>query len=286
MEAGKEATIIESVIGEGREQHELNRFNVRVKTIAGFLFPIFVLGLVWELISRAGLVNPILFPPPSKVLISTIKYITPAGNWLLLYDIKMSVYRLLVGSFLAIGIGIPLGVGIGMVPALYRFFTPILSILLPIPSIAWVPIVILWLGLGNATPIFIVFLSGIFPVIYNCSAGVRSMDHRHVWAAQTMGANNLQVFFGVILPGALAYIVTGVKLAIGGGWRSLVGAEMLSATMFGIGYRIFQAKGFLQLEMMYAGIIWLAVLGFILENAIFAPLETRTLKRWGMLKEL
>ncbi|MCL5108614.1 MAG: ABC transporter permease [Chloroflexi bacterium] len=258
----------------------------RLESTAAFLFPILVLIGAWEVVSRVGLVNPILMPPPSRVFSETLRYMTPAGGWLLWHDAGMSAYRLLAGSVLAVVVGIPLGMGIGMVPAIYRFFTPILSILLPIPSLAWVPIVILWLGIGDATPIFIVFLSGIFPIVYNTSAGARSMDYRLIWAAQTMGARNLRLFLGVILPGSLGHIVTGVKLAVGGGWRSLVAAEMLAASMFGLGFRIFQAKGFMQIELMYAGIIWLAVLGFLLENGVFVPLETSTLRRWGMLREL
>ncbi|MBC7077157.1 MAG: ABC transporter permease [Synergistales bacterium] len=253
---------------------------------AGFLFPVAVLALVWEAISRLGLVNPILLPPPSRVLGLTLHYLGPRGDWMLWRDAVMSTYRLLAGSLLAVGVGIPLGMGIGMFAPLYRFFTPILSILLPIPSLAWVPVVILWLGLGNTTPIFIVFLSGIFPIVYNASVGARSVDQKLMWAALTMGATKRQLFLGVILPGSLAHIVTGVKLAVGGGWRSLVAAEMLAATLYGLGYRIFQAKGFMQIELMYAGIIWLAVLGFLLENGVFIPLESRTLKRWGVVREL
>ncbi|MHB1417734.1 MAG: ABC transporter permease, partial [Chloroflexota bacterium] len=203
-----------------RSSQGWHSLTTRVTSLASFLFPIFMLVCAWEAISRLGLVNPVLLPPPSRIIALTVHYMTPAGGWLLWNDAAMSAYRLVLGSILAVAIGIPLGMGIGMVPALYRFFTPILSILLPIPSLAWVPIVILWLGIGNATPIFIVFLSGIFPIVYNTSAGARSMDYRLIWAAQTMGASKVQLFFGVILPGSLAHIVTGVKLAVGGGWRS------------------------------------------------------------------
>jgi NitT/TauT family transport system permease protein len=250
------------------------------------LGPIATLVAAWELASRLGWVNPVLMPPPSLVFLSMVRYLGPGGDYLLWKHIALSLYRLLAGFVIAAAAAVPFGTAVGLFRPVYRFFTPILSIILPIPSIAWVPIVILWLGLGNATPIFIVFITAIFPIIYNVSTGVRSIDHKHVWAAQIMGANTHQIFLGVMLPGSLAYILTGLKLGMAGGWRALVAAEMLSATAYGLGYMIFEARTFLQVEIMYAGIMWLAVLGFLLENILFGNLEAKTLRRWGMLKDL
>lgn len=267
-------------------KQEARGFIPVLKKLILYIYPLILLLLLWESASRFHFVNSILLPPPSRIISHTLRYWGASGDWLLWRDAAMSFYRLFIGCVLAIVVGIPLGMSMGIVGRINRFFTPILSILLPIPSLAWVPIVILWLGIGNSTPIFIVFLSGIFSIVYNTSIGARSVDHKLIWAAQTMGASKFQVFMDVILPGSLSYIITGTKLAIGGGWRSLVAAEMLSATMFGLGYRIFQAKGFMQIEMMYAGIIWLALLGFLLENCAFRPLESKTIKRWGSLREL
>lgn len=250
------------------------------------LGPVATLLLAWEIVGRLGWVNPVLMPPPSIVFLSMARYLTPAGDYLLWKHMALSLYRLLAGFGIAALTAVPFGTAVGLFRPVYRFFTPILSIILPIPSIAWVPIVILWLGLGNATPIFIVFITAIFPIIYNVSTGVRSIDQKHIWAAQIMGADTYQVFLGVMLPGSLAYILTGLKLGMAGGWRALVAAEMLSATAYGLGYMIFEARTFLQVEIMYAGIVWLAVLGFLLENILFGNLEARTLRRWGMLKDL
>lgn len=265
---------------------EVGSFELRIRGTVGFLVPLACLVLLWEGIARLGFVNPALFPPASVVFERTSELLSAEENYLLWKHIARSLYRLAVGCGAAIVLGILLGTAMGMVNPVYRFFTPILSIIIPIPSIAWVPIVILWLGLGNATPMFIVFISAIFPILYNTSTGVRSINRKHLWAAQTMGANSWQILSGVILPSALAYIITGLRLALAAGWRSLVGAEMLSATGYGIGYMIFEAKDFLQIEVMYAGIVTLAILGFILENGVFGTIEQRTLRRWGMLRDV
>lgn len=256
----------------------------KLKGIINFLFPIFCLIIFWELLARSNLVVSYLFPPPSQVFQKWINLFSPP-LYIMRQDILHSLYRLMYGFLLSAGIGIVLGIAMGLSTRVYRFFTPILSLLLPIPSIAWIPIVILWLGLGDLTCTVIVFLAGIFSVVYNVSTGVRSVSKYHIWAAQTMGATRLKIFYKVMLPGALPYIITGLRLAMGGGWRALIAAEMLSATMWGLGYRIYQAKQFLAVDVMYAGIISLALMGFILERIIFTYIERRTVERWGMVRE-
>lgn len=257
----------------------------KVKSAVNFLFPIFCLLLVWEILARLHLVVPYLFPPPSQVFQKWISLFSPP-LYIMRQDILYSLYRLMYGFLLSAGIGIALGITMGLSNKVYKFFTPLLSLLLPIPSIAWIPIVILWLGLGDLTCVVIVFLAGIFSVVYNVSSGVRSVSKYHIWAAQSMGATKLQIFYKVMLPGALPYIITGLRLAMGGGWRALIAAEMLSATMWGLGYRIYQAKQFLAVDVMYAGIISLALLGFTLERIIFTYIERRTVTRWGMIREM
>lgn len=249
-----------------------------------FLFPLATLVLLWQAVYSLGLVNPVLVPSPQQVLQALITNLSAASGFLFEKDMGWSFFRLIGGYLSAVVFAVAFGVAIGLSKPLHRFFSPILSIIFPIPALAWVPLVILWLGLGNITPMFIVFITAIFPIIYDTSAGVRGVDQKHVWAAQTMGAGRWQILTRVIIPGALAPIITGLKVGLASGWRALVAAEMLSATVYGLGYRIFAAKEFLQIPLMYASIIALAVLGFILENVIFSPLEVVTLRRWGMIR--
>ncbi len=243
-----------------------------------------ILFSLWEVIARLGLVSQFLLPPPSSIIITWIDLLSPSMNYLLEKHIFCSFYRLMYGFLLAAALGIPLGILMGISDPVYKLFSPALSLLYPIPSIAWVPVVILWLGLGDMTIITIIFLSAIFPIVYNVSMGVRGVDKRYIWAAQIMGAKGFHIFTKVLIPGAFPYIVTGLKLAMGGGWRSLVAAEMLSATAYGVGYMIFEARTFLAVEVMFSGIITLAIIGFILERVVFGFIERRTLERWGMLR--
>lgn len=257
-----------------------------LRSVLAFIFPIFVMASAWEAVARMGIVNPVLLPPPSEVAATAWHYLTAAGEYLLWRHIGWSLYRLLFGYLLAAVSSVALGAAMGMFRPVYRFFTPILSLLMPIPSLAWVPIVIIWLGLGNATPIFIVFLTAIFPILYNTATGVRSIDMKMIWAVRSMGATRSQLFWNVILPGALVHIITGLKVGLAGAWRALVAAEMLSAAVYGIGFMIFEAREFLQIPVMYAGIVCLAVLGFLLENATFGVIEALTLKQWGSLRDV
>lgn len=249
-----------------------------------FIGPILTLALIWEALARLQLVSSVLFPPPSRVVATVIQMAGPQGGYILWSHMALSLYRLGVGFLLAAAVAVPFGTLVGMSPRAHAFFSPILSILIPIPSLAWVPIAILWLGIGNATPIFIVFFTAIFPIIYNAAMGVRSVDQKHLWAARIMGANTRQLFFGVILPAGLGHLITGLKLGLSSGWRALVAAEMLAATAYGLGLMIFEARTFLQVEVMYGGIFVLAILGFLLENLLFGTLEVRTLQRWGLVR--
>ncbi len=249
-----------------------------------FTGPIVTLLVVWEALARLRLVSSVLFPPPSQVVATVVAMAGPQGEYILWSHMALSLYRLGAGFLLAAVVAVPFGALIGLSPRAYAFFSPILSILIPIPSLAWVPIAILWLGIGNSTPIFIVFFTAIFPIIYNAVMGVRSVDQKHLWAARIMGANTRQLFFGVILPAGLGHLITGLKLGLSSGWRALVAAEMLAATAYGLGLMIFEARTFLQVEVMYAGIFTLAVLGFLLENLLFGTVEVRTLQRWGLVR--
>lgn len=267
------------------EPRRIGGWEHRTRATVNFLGPILILLLVWEGIARAGILSPFLFPPPSAIFAKMFNLMSASRDYILWKHMARSLYRLAAGFASAALVGVMLGTAMGLSARVYRFFSPILSILIPIPSIAWVPIVILWLGLGDRTPITIVFLSAIFPIIYNTAAGVRGINKKHLWAAQTMGATRIQIFTGVVMPSALASILTGLRLGLAASWRSLVGAEMLAATGWGVGYMIFEAKDFLQVKVMYAGILTLAILGFILENGIFVTIERRTLRRWGMIRE-
>jgi len=194
-----------------------------------------------------------------------------------------TLYRVLCGFGLAVFVGLPLGVLMGRFRPVEHFVLPLASALMPIPSLAWLPVFILWFGLGNTVTILIVFYAALFPMLLNTWSGVRSVNPIWLRAAGAMGADDRRLFRHVILPGALPYIMTGLRLGLAQAWRILVGVEMLAAVPWGLGWLIFGAREFLNTDVMLAGIAVIAVIGLALEKLVFQPLEAVTVVRWGMM---
>ncbi|QOZ09141.1 ABC transporter permease [Bradyrhizobium sp. CCBAU 51765] len=251
-----------------------------------FCWPIAAVLLLWEASSRLGLMNPVLMPPPSAVVANMVRLLHSENGALpvLLKHTLVSFGRIAVGYGLAAVICTALGLLMGINRSVHAFFDPIITVMMPIPTLAWVPIIILWLGMTDATIIFVIFLAGLFPIIYNSAAGVRGISKKHLWAAELMGASHFKLFFKVLLPGALPSIITGHILAVSNGWRALVGAEMLAGSGWGLGYLIFDARTFMDTETVYGGIVMIALLGLLIEKGLFRPLQRYTIERWGTVR--
>jgi NitT/TauT family transport system permease protein len=204
-------------------------------------------------------------------------------NGAMLRHALYTLYRVLFAFMLASVVGVFIGILMGRFRRVERFFVPLVSVLMPIPSLAWVPVFILWFGLGNAATIALVFYAATFPVIYNTWTGVKAVKEVWLRSAQSMGASNRRLFRHVILPGALPYILTGLRLGLGQAWRILVAVEMLAAVPWGLGWLIFGAREFLNTDAMMAGVIVIAVIGLALEKFVFQKLEDYTVVRWGMI---
>jgi len=261
-------------------------FQQELENALRFIFPVFVVFAIWEIISRSKMVNPVLLPPPTAVFRHLWDLLSPKGMGGVSYFLErhtlISFYRILVGYLVASVVFTFFGFLMGINRKVYAFFNPIITLMLPIPGLAWVPIVILWLGLGDLTIIFIVLLASIFPIIYNTAAGVRAITKKHIWAAEMMGATRGQIMKKILFPGAMPHIITGQKLALGAAWRALVGTEMVVATGWGLGYLIFEARTFMDTETVYGGIAMIALLGLLLEKIIFGRIEKITIERWGL----
>src|SRR5712671_3393755 len=162
-------------------------------------------------------------------------------------------------------------------------FLPLVSIGAPIPGIAYAPLFLLWFGLGNFSTVLLVGFVSAFPIIFNTWTGVKAVKEIWVRSAQAMGADQRRLFVKVILPGALPYILTGLRLGLAQAWRILVGVEMLAAVPWGLGWLIFGAREFLNTDVMLAGIVVIAAIGLALEKLVFARLEKFTVVRWGMM---
>lgn len=265
----------------------IQRLRKRLTSGLYFLIPIIVLLIIWEVYSRLGGVSSILLSRPSEISIVIAKLFqaqTSSGHSVLLTHILTSLYRLFFALFLATVAGVGLGILMGINRHIYRFFDPLITIIMPIPGIAWAPIFMIWLGFGNPTIITAGTVAAFFPIVYNTTAGIRSIDQKLVWSARSTGANRATIFFRVYIPAAAAYIFTGFKLGLARAWRTIIAVEMLAATLWGLGYMIFDARDYLRPSIIYGGIIILAVIYLLIERVFISWLEKRTIIKWGMIR--
>jgi NitT/TauT family transport system permease protein len=190
---------------------------------------------------------------------------------------------LVLAFLLASLVGVALGITIGRYRWAEDFFLPLVSIGNPIPGLAYAPLFVLWFGLGNLPAILLVAFAAAFPIVLNTWTGVKAVKEIWVRSAQSMGADDRRLFSHVILPGALPYILTGLRLGLAQAWRILVAVEMLAAVPWGLGWLIFGAREFLNTDAMLAGIVVIALIGLSLEKLVFQKIEDYTVVRWGMI---
>jgi NitT/TauT family transport system permease protein len=254
--------------------------DARWRVIARTAFPFVVVGGAWEIVAHLGIFPPRLFPPLEAAGSAFVR-LTIAG--ILPHHALDTLIRLLAGFTLAAFAGVAIGIAMGRSRRAEDIFLPLVSIGAPIPGIAYAPLFLLWFGLGNFSTVLLVGFVSAFPIIFNTWTGVKAVKEIWVRSAQAMGADQRRLFVKVILPGALPYILTGLRLGLAQAWRILVGVEMLAAVPWGLGWLIFGAREFLNTDVMLAGIAVIAVIGLALEKLVFQRLEQFTVVRWGMM---
>jgi len=252
----------------------------RLWVIARTAFPFIVVFALWETVARAGIFPPRLFP--SLVEVATA-FVQLTADGILPHHALDTILRLLVGFFLAAAVGVGVGILMGRSRRTEEITLPLVSVLAPIPGIAWAPLFLLWFGLGSQPAVLLVAFVSAFPIIFNTWTGVKAVKEVWVRSAQAMGADDRRLFVKVILPGALPYILTGLRLGLAQAWRALVGVEMLASVPWGLGWMIFGAREFLNTDVMLAGVVVIGVLGLALEKLVFQKLEQYTVQRWGMM---
>jgi NitT/TauT family transport system permease protein len=243
-------------------------------------FPFIVVFSMWEIVARAGIFPPRLFPSLVTVA-QTFVQLTIDG--ILPHHVLDTVLRLLSGFFLAAVVGVVLGILMGRSRRFEDIALPLVSIGAPIPGLAYAPLFLLWFGLGNKSAVLLVAFVSAFPIIFNTWTGVKAVKEIWVRSAQAMGADDRRLFVKVIVPGALPYILTGLRLGLAQAWRILVGVEMLAAVPWGLGWMIFGAREFLNTDVMLAGVVVIGIIGLALEKLVFQKLEQFTVMRWGMM---
>jgi ABC-type nitrate/sulfonate/bicarbonate transport system permease component len=244
------------------------------------IYPFVVVGGLWEAVAHLG-IFPIQFFPTLESIAAAFARLTASG--VLPHHAFDTLIRLTVGFALAAIVGIAAGVLMGRSRRAEDILLPLVSIGAPIPGLAYAPLFLLWFGPGNIPAIALVAFVSAFPVIYNSWTGVKAVKEIWLRSAQAMGADDRRLFRHVVLPGALPYIVTGLRLGLAQAWRILVAVEMLAAVPWGLGWLIFGAQEFLNTDVMLAGIAVIALIGLGLEKLVFQPLENLTVVRWGMI---
>ena len=224
----------------------------------------------WELVARFGLVNTLLLPPPSKALSDLIVLITSGYLWKALYA---SLFRVVCGFALAVVVGVALGVAMARIRLIDDFFDPLVELLRPISPLALFPLAILWFGIGDGSKIFVIVLAASFPVILNSFAGARSIDTNLIRASRSLGATEIEIFRGIVLPASLPHIFTGVRLAWGISLIVIIAAEMVGATV-GMGYMVLEAQQTFRTERVFGGVFVIGLIGFATD------LGFRRLRRW------
>ena len=239
---------------------------------------IFGLLVIWELVYLFEVMPRWAFPSPFQVVGAFYELIM---NGVLLENTVASVVRQFTGVILAAIFGIPAGLALGASPTVRAAFLPLCRMIYPIPGIAWIPLAILWFGVGFTSTVFVIFFTGIWPIIFNTMAGVQTLSGQYTDVARVYLAPRSLYTRRILIPGSLPFLIAGLRLTYGVGWRVIVGAEMISSIQ-GLGFLIDDARWQLRPDIMITGMITIAMIGWISENWFFDWVESKTIERWGM----
>jgi ABC-type nitrate/sulfonate/bicarbonate transport system permease component len=274
-----------TILGEGAELQPEIRATPRYY-LSAFLdnfVPLAFVLILWEGVARLEVIHPALFPTVTEIFIKMWE-LTLEG--IFLRDVFHSLLRLLSSVFFAIIVGTICGLLMGTNRWAEKVIIPPLNFFLAIPGIAIFPIVILWFGLTEKAIVFTLAFEASLSIMLNTWGGVKSVDISLINAGRALGASGYRLFYKILIPAALPAIITGYRQGFSRAWRILVAGEMLASIGTGIGYRIFEARAFLASDVMYAGVIVIGILGFLLERVALRSLEIFTVQRWGMVREL
>jgi len=226
---------------------------------------VIIIIAVWALITSLGFIEPLYLPSPLAVL---QKFIDLAQNGYadatLWQHFSASIQRIFIAVILASLIAVPVGLAIGINPVARAIFDPLIEFYRPVPPLAYLPLIVIWFGIGELSKVLLIYLAVFAPIVVSTAAGVKHVDPIRIRVAQSLGATRWQIIRHVILPSALPDILTGIRIGLGAGWSTLVAAELVAATE-GIGFMIQSASQFLVTDLVIAGILIIALVAYIIE---------------------
>jgi len=232
-----------------------------------------VVAIWW---GAVALTKSVIFPTPWQVVTGTLELARDGTLW---EHMRASLFRVAAGFGIAVIVGIPLGLWMGWVRGAFLTLNPVFQILRPISPIAWIPIAILWFGVGNASPIYLIFISSVFPMIVQTIAGVHTIEKRYLRAAENFGVTRRKLFLQVVIPATLPQIIVGMRIGLGVAWLVVVAAEMI-ALRSGLGYMIIDSRNAgNRYDLVIAGMIIIGLIGLALDR-IMRLLENMKSVRW------
>jgi len=232
-----------------------------------------IIGAWWAVVVMTA---SVVFPTPLQVVTGTIELVRDGTLW---EHIGASLFRVGCGFGLAVIVAVPLGLWMGWVRGAYVTFNPLFQMLRPISPIAWIPIAILWFGVGNLSPIFLIFISSVFPMVVQTTAGVHTIEKRYLRAAANFGVSRATLFRQVVIPAVLPQIIVGMRIGLGVAWLVVVAAEMI-ALRSGLGYLIIDSRNAgNRYDLVVAGMIIIGLIGLLLDG-LMRLLEGLKVVRW------
>ncbi|WP_324039499.1 taurine ABC transporter permease TauC [Aeromonas dhakensis] len=226
---------------------------------------------LWWLVARLGLISPLFLPPPAQVLQQFATLAGPQGfmDATLWQHLAASLQRILIALAAATLCGVTVGLAMGLSPTLRGMLDPLIELYRPVPPLAYLPLMVIWFGIGETSKVLLIYLAIFAPVAMATLAGVQGARQVRLRAARALGANRWQVLWYVIVPSALPDMLTGLRIGLGVGWSTLVAAELIAATR-GVGFMVQAAGEFLATDVVLAGILVIALIAFTLELGLRA----------------
>lgn len=244
--------------------------------LLGFLV---FMALAWQVVAKVAGFDALLFPSVPTLF---ERFIELAKSGELANETLATLGRMMLGYAAAIIVAVPLGLAMGRSPLLQDLFAPVINLLLPIPILVLVPLFILWLGLTLQAAVLIIAIASSLPIAVNAWSGSQRIEPRLLRVAQSMDVRGAKLFAKVVLPAAMPSVLIGLRQGLAMAWRAAIGAEFFSVASTGLGARMFQAKDYVQMDVILCLLAVIMVISMIIDKLVFAPLEARTVRRWGI----
>jgi NitT/TauT family transport system permease protein len=240
------------------------------------IIPVAIFLGLWEIIARLNLIPGHFFFPSFSMVVGEFYYLTVNG--VLGHNFLSSLIRVLIGFSTGSVAGLFMGIIMGWNRVTDKALSPIISLIYPMPALGWLPLLMLWLGIGEILPITIIFICSFFPILYNTATGIKTVDKHYIQVAKSLGASDGKILTTVVIPLALPNIFTGLKLESGMAWRVIIAAEMV-AIPTGIGALMIKAESLMRIDIIIVCLIVLSVMCFLFER-VFIFLEVKLTGRW------